>query len=145
MHACCTHISKGTALTDLRVVRGALLRQKTSESILTIGLRAAETCGPVVAWPRWRVCNKLTHGSWSVEAHANTDGCPLLSWRIQKARCWLAPSTQAEQEERMADRQIYIPTPDRTRTPVFPMGPGRTTESNPLSSWDPTEKSHLPK
>lgn len=92
MHACCTHISKGTVLTDLRVVRGALLRQKTSESILTTGLRAAETCGPVAAWPQWRVCNKLTR---------------RLEWGGACEHWWLPPSLLENSESTMLTGTVH--------------------------------------
>jgi len=58
---------------------------------------------------------------------------------------WHSPHQQSKKRGRQTGRQIYIPTPDTTRRPAIPTGSGCTTESNPLSLWDPTEKNHLPK
>ena len=87
--------------------------------------------------------NKLTSGPESLEARVNTDDCPFLSWRIQKAGGRLQhPHRQSKKRGQQTGRHIYVPLPGMPAMPAFPID---SVHSNLPSLWDPTEKNPLPK
>lgn len=105
------HISKGTALQDLRVVSATLLRQKTRESILTTGCRAVEMSRPTAARPLWweaavtssHVVPRVWRHVWTLMTAPFSPG----EFRKQEAGCNIHTGRARREDSRQADTSTF--------------------------------------